>query len=573
MLNNFIGGGQIFLHRFRMFKQVAISTFKFSCLFALFITILVKIQQYKNIDISAVISYISANTAIAVNETMPTYNTRKGDVTIDSYNKHGLVKKNDAAFRVISSPYFSKEYNKALVLFNQSFIIFLTVFFSSNICMFMFWTKFGKFTQADQKIQGEELLEPEQVKNILLSLGKASNLTIGEMPIVKESETKHFLVTGSTGCGKTNLFYNVFNKIVSNKQPAIILDQTGEMIEKYYNPERGDIIFNPFDTRSKMWDLQADCSDRPEIERLANILFSFNRKKHSHSADPFWEKSAEIVFISCIEYLKETEKFSIESLNYLLKKTSVKDLVKKLRHYEAIRYLDTNNSTSSSILSVLATNTKPLNYLQDDSNVEKFSLKGYFKDLECGATKWLFFGTKPSNRDLTLPLISCLMDLSLLQLMELGPNSNRRIWFAMDELSALGKLPTLSTLMTEGRKYGACIMAGLQSLSQIYANYGQYEASTIFNQFGTLFFFKNHEPLMAKFIQEICGGKTVIKQQKNTSFGASSYRDGQSYTEQEKFKNLLEYSDLNKLSVGECYVLLPEAKTRLTKLKLPLATT
>ena len=70
-------------------------------------------------------------------------------------------------------------------------------------------------------------------------------------------------------------------------------------------------------------------------------------------------------------------------------------------------------------------------------------------------------------------------------------------------------------------------------------------------------------------ISAMCGTEVITKQQKNTSFGANEFRDGQSYTDHEKSKLLVEYSDLTKLSVGECYVLMPEPDVRLSKIQAP----
>ena len=153
--------------------------------------------------------------------------------------------------------------------------------------------------------------------------------------------------------------------------------------------------------------------------------------------------------------------------------------------------------------------------------------------------------------------------------MDIGIREDRRIWFVLDELSALGKLPALSNLMTEGRKYGACVVSGLQSLNQLYGSYGQYEGSTIFGQFGTNFYFRNNEPAIAKMVSSICGKETIYRQQKNTSYGAHEYRDGVSYSEQQQQKDLVEYSDLASLSTGECLVLLPDPAVRIAKLQTP----
>jgi hypothetical protein len=157
------------------------------------------------------------------------------------------------------------------------------------------------------------------------------------------------------------------------------------------------------------------------------------------------------------------------------------------------------------------------------------------------------------------------------RLLDIGIKEDRRVWFVIDELSALGKLPSLPTLTAEGRKYGACLLCGLQSLNQLYSNYGQYEGSTIFGQFGTSFFFRNSEPLIAKTISSTAGRETIYRQQKNTSFGAHEFRDGVSYSEQQQQKDLIEYSDLAALAVGECFALLPEPEVRVVKLKIPEA--
>ena len=73
-------------------------------------------------------------------------------------------------------------------------------------------------------------------------------------------------------------------------------------------------------------------------------------------------------------------------------------------------------------------------------------------------------------------------------------------------------------------------------LNQLYSQYGHYDGSTIFGQFGTSFFFRNTEPAIAKMISSMCGSETITRQQKNTSFGANEFRDGVSYNEQQQKK-------------------------------------
>jgi type IV conjugative transfer system coupling protein TraD len=401
-------------------------------------------------------------------------------------------------------------------------------------------------------------------------MGKDSDLYIGNMPLVKDSETRHFLVMGSTGSGKTNLMHNLLPQVKQKEQPAIVIDQTGEMIARYYNPQRGDIIFNPFDGRSKNWDFWQDCSTSEELERFSKILFSFNRKRSRSHSDPFWEQSAQYVFNDCAEYLIRTGNTSLTALKRLAIEANLEELQKKLKGTAAERYLnDDSKGVATSILSTLATNAKPISYLSDDNTNDTFSLKEHFKNIKSGSNAWLFLSTKPSSRELTLPLIACLTELGLSELMNIGIDQKRRVWCIFDELASLGNLPAFTPLMAEGRKYGACVVACLQSLNQIYDHYGAYAGSSIFGQFGTCFFFRNTEPAIAKMFSSMCGSKTITRQQKNTSFGANDFRDGVSYQETEKKKELVEYNQLASLAVGECYTLLPEPKVRLSKIQIP----
>ena len=102
--------------------------------------------------------------------------------------------------------------------------------------------------------------------------------------------------------------------------------------------------------------------------------------------------------------------------------------------------------------------------------------------------------------------------------MDIGINKERKIWTVLDEIARLGNIPALSPIMSEGRKYGVCVIAALQSLNQLYDSYGQYAGSSIFGQFGTTFFFRNTETSIGKLFSSMSGTETITRQQKNTSF-------------------------------------------------------
>jgi type IV conjugative transfer system coupling protein TraD len=562
-----------------MFQQVFTKTVSVALLLGIVASVGMHNKELKDLDWSAFYSYRKAVLADdfdgAMNSLRMTIGKQPTHITyINIKTKSGMVK-TDLDPRIVKDFYIFKNANKYAVSLGRDILVASGFFTSLIFCLiFLLWSKFGKGLKDEKTKDGtNKILTAKEVKKILHKIGKASDLTIGDMPLVKDMETRHFLVTGSTGSGKTNLMHNILPQIKKREEPAIIIDNTGEMIAKYYDEARGDIIFNPFDARGKAWDFWADCSNPEELERFSKILFSFNRKRSGTNSDPFWEQSAEAVFNSCVEYLINNNTTSMSALKRMTIDATLETLQYKLQGTPAERYLsDDGKGLASSVLSMLATTTKPISYLNDNSNAGKFSLKEHFQNIKSGGGAWLFLATKPSSRQLTGSIIACLTELALCQLLDIGIKEDRRLWFVIDELSSLGKLPALPTLMSEGRKYGSSIICGLQSLNQLYSLYGQYEGSSIFGQFGTSFFFRNTENIIAKQVSAMSGMETITRQQKNTSFGANEFRDGISYSEQQQKKLLIEPSDLSSLATGECYVFLPEPQVRMAKIQIPHTT-
>lgn len=584
MLNNFIGGGQVFLHKIRMLMQVLSKSFTVSILVSLTIMIVISYKPAQKLDLSAFVTYQKAYAIESFDQIFSgirkVVNPKVKEYVhyIDAYTQQGTYAKHIATYKVLDNPLFQSK-NQQVVKFIKARILVSFSMWCIMFCLIYFvWSRFGKDIKAEKYISGAIIKNAKEVRRILNSSNKASNITIGSMPLVQNSETKHMIINGSTGSGKTNLLHNILPQIVQFKHPSILLDQTGEMIARYYNPERGDIIFNPLDTRSHSWNFWHDsCSTslagslNPRLEKFAKVLFKYGKKPYSGS-DPFWDNSSEVIFCACVEYLVAKQDLSFASLQKMLTRMSLETLGKLLTGTKASRYLNENNkTTASSILSVMATNTKPLSILT--STEKQFSLQKYFEQIAGGSKAWLFLSSPPHLRELTMPLNACLFELAISYLMEIGINDQRRIWFIIDELASLGRLNGFSTLMLESRKYGGCVIAATQSLNQLFENFGAYAGSSLFGQFGTKVVFHTDEPAATKIISDICGKLEYSQQQKNTSFGANEFRDGISYTESTKHKAVITTDTLASLADNNCFVFLPEPSVRIAKITIPISKT
>ncbi len=123
---------------------------------------------------------------------------------------------------------------------------------------------------------------------------------------------------------------------------------------------------------------------------------------------------------------------------------------------------------------------------------QPFSIRKWVSESPDG--QWLIISAKPDQSETLLPLISGWIDTAINALMSEEPDPKRRLWFVLDELPALQKLPS-ETGMAEARKYGGCFLAGVQSFPQLINTYGQNQAQSVLDLFNTKIFFRNTDPL------------------------------------------------------------------------------
>ena len=74
---------------------------------------------------------------------------------------------------------------------------------------------------------GQMIVSPWIIALKLKLTRKASAIKIGQLPLVKGTETRHILVSGGTGSGKSNCFHRILPEIRKQKQTAVIVEQHG----------------------------------------------------------------------------------------------------------------------------------------------------------------------------------------------------------------------------------------------------------------------------------------------------------------------------------------------------------
>ena len=78
------------------------------------------------------------------------------------------------------------------------------------------------------------------------------------VPVPAQDETKHFKLIGTTGTGKSTAIGEILSRALARGDRAVIADPDGGYLQRFYRPDRGDVVLNPFDQRSVKWDLFAE---------------------------------------------------------------------------------------------------------------------------------------------------------------------------------------------------------------------------------------------------------------------------------------------------------------------------
>jgi hypothetical protein len=107
-------------------------------------------------------------------------------------------------------------------------------------------------------------------------------------------------------------------------------------------------------------------------------------------------------------------------------------------------------------------------------------------------------------REALRPLISLWIDTLVLRLLNEPMPDQKPVWFVIDELASLQRLPQLHTAITENRKSQNPVILGFQGRSQMQARYGE-DAEAMLSQPATKIFLRTTEPRAAKWVSEAIG--------------------------------------------------------------------
>ena len=535
----FTQGGQTQLHKLHMMQQVFGTTLKISLLLSFLFFMGLLYWNYTSEHLCFLASFYKANLRVEF-DFLP-----KGffDTSWVSFNGGNWREVDDDA--LVNHPnYIKLAYSIQLEVF-KSLLQSAYFFIISMIILSCYWGSRGFKRQKTQILKGYELVTPKALKRKVKKMG-GSPIEIGLIPLPLNAECEHMMITGTTGAGKTNAIYSLLKQIRALGHKVIIIDTNTGFTSRFFDAEK-DKLINPFDARTKNWDLWKEFQEEYDFDEFSESLIP------GESYDKFWTKAAQQLFSTAAFQMKKNNTPNIQNLLEDLLSKSIQDIYKLFSGTLVSAYVDpANEKTALGIRATLVSALRNLKYLEGSG--EPFSIREWLMDDK--QKGWLFLSSLPTQREALKPLLSAWLSIAVKGLMSLGENRDRRVWFIIDELASLNRIPALLQGLAETRRYGGCFVLGFQDLYQLDTIYGNQTVRTLGALTGTKIVFRvdSHG---AKQISELFGEQETREFNESISFGAHQMRDGVSLTDQQKIRPLISSADIMKLNNFEAYLKFP----------------
>lgn len=548
MSKEFIRGSQIGFHFVHMFAQSLKRIAMFSLLIA-FLAITNSLIRTSNFyifkpDLAVKYGFAKIHT---------TFNVKKQVQFVDVYNQT-LNVSNFQYVNWYQNQIVPEILKQVKLTFSVGWKWFLISFASMTIILYFH----GRRQKRDQYLRGIKLIKPYKLKWMIFChnlrqnwhhnwyFGKFRSYKIAKFPYPHKTEFQHTIITGASGSGKTQVMLDLLTQIRARGDKAIIYDKMGTYVRKFYDPNK-DFILNPFDNRSKHWDYFFDAKSKSDFDIMSASLIETPK-----SGDPFWTTAAKTVLTEAAFAIASKPEPDNQKLCDFLLKSSSKKFSSFLSKTEAVSIIDDKaDKTAASIRSVLSTYINPIKFLTNQENKRPFSIKNWVKNAD---DSFLFLSSIADKHESLKPLLSLWLDLALNALLSQDQQKQRRIWFIIDELPSLQKLPALTYGLAESRQFGGAFVISMQLMAQLREIYGKDGAESISGLCRNRLTFATPDQETARWCSENLGKKEMLISKENISFGANEFRDGVNLSQERLQENIVIPSEIMSLKDLEFYI-------------------
>jgi len=350
------------------------------------------------------------------------------------------------------------------------------------------------------------------------------------MRIPQRAEGQHIELMGDSGTGKSRLIMQLLLQIQERGHSAIVYDPACEYIQRFYDKDRGDIVLNPLDARCPYWGPSEELRRRAEAKTIAASLYQPTTDKKGE----FFTETPQKIFAHLLTFGPTPQ----ELVEWM---ANPDEIDRRVQNTEmAMMIAKGAQQQRNGVLASLGLIADSLRMLPRKDKTEHHWNATQWADTRKG---WIFLTSKPSERESLRPLHSLWIDLLVLRLLNEPRESQHPVWFVLDELASLQRLPQLHTAITEQRKSKNPLVLGFQGKAQLEFIYG-HMAEVMLSQPKTKIFLRITEPKAAEWVSNAIG-KVEIERLRETH--STGLRAGNNFSVERQIEPLVMDSEISGL--------------------------
>ena len=378
--------------------------------------------------------------------------------------------------------------------------------------------------------------------------------------------SKHTMLIGGTGCGKTTLFYHFVSQLkksMTRDDVMIVFDSKGDFLAKFFD-KSGDLVIGnskQYSAQSEHWNIYKEVladgwDERDFIINTQEICKSFFEERTRNTTNAFFPNAARDMLAAVIvAFIREgkidpdvkKEFFYNDKLREFLDMSDAQMIIDLLGGSPdanaVLSYISGDNAQSQGVLSEMYSIIREI-------LIGVFAERGAFSMREFvrgKGGKTLFIEYDLSIGSMLTPVYRLMFDLALKE--ALGRNKAQgSVYLICDEFKLLPHLRHIDDGVNFGRSLGVKVFAGVQSIEQMYEIYGQSRGRNIAAGFSSVYAFRSNDAATRDYVSGIFGKNIVLEQYQRL--------DNQ-MVEEKRSGQTVEDWDLNSLKVGEAIVGLP----------------
>lgn len=383
------------------------------------------------------------------------------------------------------------------------------------------------------------------------------------VPLDGDKLSKHIMLLGGIGTGKTNAFYHIISQVtnkLTQDDVMIIFDTKGDFYKEFYKP--GDIVISNDETATgtdnkDYWNIFNEIENgEHQLESVIEISKALFAEACEKTNQVFFPNAAKDLFMSCLlDFMRfaPPEGRTNKKLINFISSVSGSGMKRMLERNDDLRgivsYIANEDSAQTQgVMSELQQTVREI-FIGNFAKNGTLSMKDL---VQAKGGKRIFIEYDISVGKMLSPVYSLMFDLAIKA--ALGrKHGTGNVYFITDEFKLLPNLEHIDDAVNFGRSLGIKFMIGVQNVEQIYDNYGEERARSIMSGFLTNVMFRVNDAHSREYIKELFG-----KNQKKESYLPTMQNKGIIENQREAY--VVEDWDITNLRIGEAIIGMPNVE-------------